>query len=231
MLKKRWGVILLSIGLSIYSSFSEGQQRIAIVDTGLNPILYNKLPICNTGGFDYFTNTKKIYGDNIGHGSLMATIISKKVKVKYCLMIYRVITPDFEMNEDAIVKAILDAANNNADVINLSFSGEMFYKPEYRAMMYASVKGIRINVAAGNSSKYNKAKNLDKFCTAYPACYKGLKNKRIIGALDSYGKVAPYSNYGKVVDEWYDGSWNDDIGTSLANAVATAVYINKKGEK
>lgn len=234
MFKQRWKELFLCIGFSFYCISAASQVRIAIIDTGLNVELARQLPMCKQGGYDYENKRQKVYVDRLGHGSLMALIVSKNISVPYCFMIYKVTNQNLEIDYNYEVRAILDAANNNADVINISLTGDKGYRPEYIALQYASMKRIRLNIAAGNRDMFGMTKNLDIRCNAYPACYRNIKNIRIVGALDYSGNVAAFSNYGKVIHEWHLGIYGQSIGTSLANAVATAKYANglyKKGNK
>jgi serine protease len=87
-----------------------------------------------------------------------------------------------------IAEAIKFAADNDADVINMSLGGGGESQLMKEAIDYAYNKGVVIIAAAGNSNQ-NSA--------GYPARY-----PRVIGvsALDASGEKAPYSNFGAGVD-------------------------------
>jgi serine protease len=87
-----------------------------------------------------------------------------------------------------IAEAIRFAADNEADVINMSLGGAGESKLMEEAINYAHQKGVVLVAAAGNANQ-NSA--------SYPARY-----PHVIGvaALDSAGIKAPYSNFGAGVD-------------------------------
>jgi serine protease len=87
-----------------------------------------------------------------------------------------------------IAESIRFAADNGADVINMSLGGGGESQLMREAIDYAHQKGVVIIAAAGNSND-NSA--------SYPARY-----PHVIGvsALDSAGVKAPYSNFGAGVD-------------------------------
>lgn len=87
-----------------------------------------------------------------------------------------------------IAEAIKFAADNGADVINMSLGGGGESQLMKEAIDYAYSKGVVIIAAAGNENE-NSA--------AYPARY-----PHVIGvsAIGPDGEKAPYSNYGAGVD-------------------------------
>lgn len=156
----------------------------------------------------------------------------------------------------AVIKAIDYAIKNDADIINLSFSGG-FYNAEFEAAIRRAYKaGILVIAAAGNNVEGDRGRNLD-YSPAYPACNDGYYGENMvlgIAATDALDQKALFSSYGKkcvdlsapgvsiystslyspthyndekVLDEYYDGYWS---GTSMAApqvAAAAALIIAK----
>ncbi|HAG80719.1 MAG TPA: peptidase S8, partial [Cyanobacteria bacterium UBA12227] len=87
-----------------------------------------------------------------------------------------------------IAESIKFAADNGADVINMSLGGGGESKLMSEAIDYAFNKGVVIIAAAGNANQ-NSA--------SYPARYPNVIG---VSALDSAGVKAPYSNFGAGVD-------------------------------
>ncbi|MFA6027748.1 MAG: S8 family peptidase [Patescibacteria group bacterium] len=87
----------------------------------------------------------------------------------------------------AIHDAIYYAADNGADVINLSFGSYGDSDAENEAVQYAQDMGIVVVAAAGNDEK-----NLNKK-PIYPACHEGVLG---VGATNKNQKAAYFSNYG-----------------------------------
>lgn len=83
--------------------------------------------------------------------------------------------------------AIIYAADNGADVINLSFGSYGGSTIENEAVQYAQDRGIIVIAAAGNDDK-----NINKR-PIYPACHPGVLG---VGSTNKNQKAAYFSNYG-----------------------------------
>lgn len=190
----------------------QAKLKVAIIDSGLDKDYTTNLRACDSGHFDFTRNEEKIGEDNIGHGTKIAYLIKEysKNNNNYCILVYKIFTFR-HLGSTPPADAINMAIKNDANILNISFDGLTFDANEYIALKKASDKGIIIFAAAGN-----KAKNLDENCNNYPTCYKGIKNLFIVGAMDTLGKRARYSNYGKIVNFYEDGSFNNEAGTSYA---------------
>ncbi|MGC1396520.1 MAG: S8 family peptidase, partial [Coleofasciculaceae cyanobacterium] len=132
-----------------------------------------------------------------GHGTHVAGTIAQSTNNNYgvagiayeaSLMPLKVLGASGGGTVADIAEAIRFAADNQADVINMSLGGPGESQLMEEAINYAHSKGVTIIAAAGNSNQ-NSA--------SYPARY-----PRVIGvaALDSVGIKAPYSNFGAGVD-------------------------------
>ena|GEM_PF-978622 len=85
-------------------------------------------------------------------------------------------------------QAIIYAANNGVDIINMSFGGVNDSRPQYEAINYAYATGSVLVASAGND---NVAKPF------YPAIY---DNVLCVAASDENDKKAEFSNYGVETD-------------------------------
>ncbi len=203
-------------------------------------------------GDNYADTSEKNYGNNnvkgpeSTHGTHVAGIVSalrdngmgaqgindSNVKI----MSVRVVPNGDERDKD-VANAIRYAADNGADIINMSFGKS--YSPQKsvvdEAVAYASSKGVLLIHAAGNSSK--NIDNKDNFPNKKPLKGKCVKSWIEVGSstwTPAELMISDFSNYGKKsVDIFAPGS---DIysttpeneykmlsGTSMAAPVVTGV--------
>lgn len=199
---------------------------IAVIDTGFNKKYMKDVKLCNTGHKSFVD--KKAYNDPMydehGHGTHIAGLIAKNIKVDYCLVIIKYYSPYID-NGNIITKsneAFRYAIDLNVDMINYSSGGVEPDNTEQELIKEALGKNIVIAAAAGNEGKSFKHQ------AYYPAMY----DKRIIvvGNLttNENGKAvrAPTSNYGKQVDVQVFGTNIRSVngamtGTSQSTAIVT----------
>ncbi|MBN1201848.1 MAG: peptidase S8 [Anaerolineae bacterium] len=120
-----------------------------------------------------------------------------------------------------VVQGIIYAANNNADIINLSLSGPGFLKAERDAVNYAAARGLIIVGAAGNHSSGT---------AEYPASYDHVISVASTGDDDSQSW---FSNTGPFVDiaapgsgiysTLYNNTYGYKDGTSMASPFVAGV--------
>lgn len=171
---------------------------IAIVDTGIDldhPDLADRI----VPGHDWIDDDD-IPNDENGHGTHVAgsaaAIGNNDIGVigmapKSSIMPLRVLGPKGSGNSEDIAEAIRWAADNGADVINLSLGGSsdllgrMYNKvdPTNEAIEYADGKGVVVVAAAGND---------DTFLTAYNPETPVL----VVNATNEVGETARFSNFG-----------------------------------
>lgn len=171
---------------------------IAIIDTGIDmnhPDLADRI----VAGHDW-VDGDDIPNDENGHGTHVAGsaaaignnaigVIGMAPEAK--IMPLRVLGADGSGSSDDIAEAILWAADNGADVINLSLGGSsdllgrIFNKvdPTNEAIEYANDKGVVVVAAAGND---------DTFLTAYNTETPVL----VVNATNEAGETARFSNFG-----------------------------------
>jgi serine protease len=218
---------------------------VAIIDTGVS-----KVPDLEqtafVAGYD-FVNDKIDADDDNGHGTHVAGTVAQSTNNNYGvagiayeakIMPLKVLSGGGGGTISDIAEAIRFAADNKADVINMSLGGGGESQVMKDAIEYAYNKGVVIIAAAGNENN-NSA--------SYPARY-----ARVIGvaATDAQGERAEFSNYGAGVDiaapggghgskiwqETIDPSTNQPIisgfqGTSMAapHVAGVAALIKSTG--
>lgn len=168
---------------------------VAVIDTGISPVPDLK-DTTFVKGYDFVNDRIEAY-DDAGHGTHVAGTIAQSTNNGYgvagiayeaSLMPLKVLGAGGGGTVADIAEAIRFAADNGADVINMSLGGAGESKLMEEAIAYAHQKGVVLVAAAGNSNQ-NSA--------SYPARY-----PHVIGvsALDPSGAKAPYSNFGAGVD-------------------------------
>ena len=119
-----------------------------------------------------------------------------------------------------IADGIQWAADNGADIINLSLGGGGFTETLQKAVSYAHEKGVLLVAAAGN----------DGGSVNYPAAY---DECMAVSALDPDGALASYSSRGPEIDlaapgtnvlsTWTDDGYSSLSGTSMAAPVVSGI--------
>lgn len=168
---------------------------VAVIDTGIA-----KVPDLEetkfVAGYDFVNNRTDATDDN-GHGTHVAGTVAQStnnnygtagVAYKATLMPLKVLSQSGSGTISDIAEAIKFAADNGADVINMSLGGAGESHLMQQAIDYAYAKGVVIVAAAGNSGE-NSA--------GYPARYPKVLG---VAATDATGDRAPYSNFGAGVD-------------------------------
>ncbi len=168
---------------------------VAVIDTGVSKVPDLKLTKF-VKGYDFVSDKVDAADDN-GHGTHVAGTIAQSTNNGYgvagiayesAIMPLKVLSRSGGGTVADIAEAIKYAADNQADVINLSLGGGGASNLMAEAIKYAHNKGVIIIAAAGNEGK-NSA--------AYPARYPEVIS---VSAIDAAGDKAPYSNFGAGVD-------------------------------
>jgi serine protease len=191
---KQWNLRTINIETAWNETKGAG-ATVAVIDTGITrvPDLQETEFV---PGYD-FVNDREDADDDYGHGTHIAGTIAQSTNNNYGtagiayaakLMPLKVIGSMGAGTVSDIAEAIRFAADNGADVINLSLGGFGDTHVLKEAIDYAHQKGVVIIAAAGNSNA-NAA--------AFPARY---PNVIAVSALDSTGAKAAYSNFGAGID-------------------------------
>lgn len=193
---------------------------VAVIDTGIqldHPDLDDKL----VSGYDFVGNDSTP-DDGNGHGTHVAGTIAAETDngvggAGFCpecqLMPVRALNNSGSGSLADIARAITYAADNGADIINMSLGGAGSSTLQ-RAIDYAWDKGVFLTCAAGNSGRNSRY---------YPA---GYDNCFAVASTTTSDQRSSFSNYGTWVDiaapgssiysTYRDSRYGNLSGTSMA---------------
>lgn len=199
---------------------------VAVIDTGVSQVPDLKLTKF-VPGYD-FVNDKDDANDDNGHGTHVAGTIAQStnngygvagIAYKAQIMPLKVLAARGGGTIADIAEAIKFAADNNADIINLSLGGGGASQMMKEAIQYAHSKGVTIIAAAGNENRN---------ASSYPARYPEVIS---VSAIDSAGDKASYSNFGAGVDISAPGG--SETGKIIQNTVnprtGESVFVGFQG--
>lgn len=189
-------------------------------------------------GANFLNNTGNVQ-DDAGHGTHVSGIIAAAANngnggvglaPGAKIMALKVLDASGNGSINAAVNAIYYAVNNGAKVINASWTMSVGSPALISAMSFAASRNVVFVTAAGNERSNND------LVPSYPGNYR-FTNVLTVGAVDSDGKLADFSNYGaSTVDvaapgvsilSTTPGSYEAWDGTSMATpfVAATAALI------
>ena len=226
---KSWGVtkIKADVLASYLRTLNDRSVTVAVADTGVektHPFVKDYL----IEGYDFIENDKDP-NDQHSHGThVIGTVIDCMPGLNLKIMPIRVLGASGGGTATGIALGIRYAADNGANVLNLSLGGgHSNYLDD--AIQYAISKGVTVVVAAGNDGG-----NVMEHCPAHiiPAI--------TVAAVDSDLNKAYFSNYGEAVDiaapgvqinsSVLNGGFAKKSGTSMASPhVAAAAAMLKYG--
>jgi thermitase len=217
----QWGMVKVQALQAWDVTTGSSQVNIAILDTGVDldhPDLATKI-ISNIN----FT-TSPTADDAYGHGThvagIAAAITNNGLGVAglgytSTIMNVKVLGDDGLGYWSGVAQGIVWAADNGAEVINMSLGGSSGSSTVESAINYAWNKGVVVVAAAGNDGSSSPS---------YPAYY---TNCIAVAATDKIDNLASWSNRGDWVDvaapgasiysTLKDGSYGYKTGTSMAS--------------
>jgi serine protease len=222
---KQWNLRSINVEAAWDETRGSG-VTVAVIDTGISrvPDLQDTQFV---KGYD-FVNDRAEADDDNGHGTHVAGTVAQSTNNNYgvagvayeaSLMPLKVLDDYGGGTISDIAEAIKFAADNGADVINMSLGGGGESQLMQEAINYAHHKGVVIVAAAGNSNS-NAAD--------YPARYPQVIS---VAALDASGEKAPYSNFGAGVDISAPGG--SEAGKILQETIdpetGTAIFTGFQG--
>ncbi len=202
---KQWNLHNINIEAAWEQTKGSG-VTVAVIDTGVSPVPDLKQTKI-IKGYD-FVNDRETALDDVGHGTHVAGTIAQSTNNSYGvagiayqaqIMPLKVLDSTGAGTVADIAEAIRYAADNGADVINLSLGGAGESQLMAQAIDYAHAKGVVVIAAAGNANED---------AAAYPARYPHALG---VSALAANGEKAPYSNYGAGVDLAAPGGSGDAL--------------------
>lgn len=213
---KQWNLRSINIEAAWDDSKGEG-MTVAVIDTGVSQVPDLKETEF-VKGYDFVNDQAEAKDDN-GHGTHVAGTIAQStnnsfgvagIAYKAKIMPLKVLAASGGGTVADIAEAIRFAADNGADVINLSLGGAGESALMQEAIDHAYSKGVVVVAAAGNAGQNS---------VSYPARY-----PHVIGvsALGPSGTKAPYSNFGAGVDISAPGgakNGEDPSGGILQNTI------------
>lgn len=167
---------------------------VAVLDTGVAG--HSELTSALVPGWNFTdSGSASDTTDRQGHGTHVAGTIGADVAsgvegiaAGVRILPVKVLGDDGSGYTDWSAEGIVWAADNGADVINMSLGGAYADPVQAEAVTYARSKGVTVVAAAGN----------DNVSTPfYPAASPGVIG---VAAVDQYRARAPFSNYGSYVD-------------------------------
>jgi thermitase len=219
---QQWGFPKISAPAAWDTARGSSSVVIAVVDTGVqrtHPDLDAKI----VPGYDYVQNDSAP-DDGNGHGTHVAGTAAAETNnatggAGTCpdcrIMPVRVLDNNGSGTLANVAKGITYAADNGAQVINLSLGGGGTSTLQ-QAVDYAAGKGAFLACAAGNS-------NTSSTSSAYPGAY---ANCFAVASTTSSDARSSFSNYGSWVEvaapgssiysTWINGGYNTINGTSMA---------------
>lgn len=196
--------MFLFIFLSITNLFA--QEKVYIIDTGKDSSSIFCKESYNPGNYSTVE-------DRSFHGVPVSKLAVKDTD--YCVVMLKwcdkACHGETTQEENAYLSTLKILILLNAKYINISMSGSQYSSKEKYLLEELLNKGAIITVSSGN-----KGRDLSNNCNVYPACYFDHPNYKVVGSLDKNNKIAPYSNYGKIVKYWENGDYEDKYGTSFA---------------
>ncbi len=147
-------------------------------------------------GWDFVDNNNKPW-DQDGHGTFVAGVIAAGhnergiagVNPAAKIMVLRALDAFGRGHASMVAQAIAYAADQRAQVINLSLSGRTLTNVERLAIDHARAEGVLVVAAAGNSAKAVK-----EFAPG------GIPGVITVSATDRKDRRAGFSNWGPLID-------------------------------
>ncbi|MEU4163766.1 S8 family peptidase [Actinoplanes sp. NPDC026670] len=232
----QWDLDKISVP-SAWEESTGSEVVVAVIDTGVDgahPDLAGNV----LAGYDAIDDTEGGDTDGNGHGTHVAGTVAAVagngegiagVAPDAKILPIKVLDADGSGYTSDTAEGIVWAADNGAQVINLSLGSDSSTDAEEAAVAYALEKGVTVVAAAGNEREEGSP-------TSYPAAYDGVI---AVAATDADDEIAEYSNRGDYVDvaapgsgiiSTYPSDLSDDgsgyaelSGTSMASPHVAAV--------
>ena len=207
---------------------------VAVIDTGVAGGEVKKGKPCRdfgqttfVKGYDFVNKSADAFDDH-GHGTHVAGTIAEStdnnegvagIAFKAKIMPLKVLSASGSGSSADIADAIRFAADNGANVINMSLGSAFPSDVIHKAVKYARKKGVVIVCAAGNSFGGKVG-----YPAAYPECI-------AVSAVGPNGNIAKYSSYGKEVAISAPGGDMVDSGNPADGILQNTNFPESQGGK
>ncbi len=210
---------------------------VAVIDTGVCMNHEDLQGRVLDGGYDFVDNDDDPE-DVFGHGCSVAGIIAANINngigiagfaPNSSILPVRVLGPSGSGSMADVAAGIVFAADNGADIINLSLGSMVGSQVTKDAVEYAMEQGVVVIASAGNSGGS---------LPGFPARYEGVV---AVGAIDQDGSRSSFSNKGgdiwapgrEVHTIYLDNSYKALNGTSFSApyVAAMAAVLQGRGEQ
>lgn len=197
---QQWGLFKIHAPEAWGITHSNRTIKIAVLDSGIDsshPDLASK--IVAQKNFTDSPTTEDIYGHGTHVAGIVAAITNNHtgiagVAYNASLMNVKVLSDRGGGSYSWIIQGIIWAADNGAQVINMSMDGGVDSPSLKQAVDYAWSKGAVVIAAAGNNGNDNPT-----YPAAYPECI-------AVAATDQNDSLYSFSDYGNWVDVAAPGS-------------------------
>ncbi len=227
-LNQQWDLTKIQAPQAWNITHSSSTIKIAILDSGIDsthPDLASK--IVAKQNFTDSKTTEDVYGHGTHVAGIAAAITNNNTGVaglgyNASLMNVKVLSDSGGGSYSWIIQGIIWAADNGANVINMSMNGYVDSDAMKQAVDYAWNKGAVIVVASGNNGNSTPT---------YPASY---NNCIAVAATDQNDKLYSFSDYGNWVDVAAPGSTistmvGDKYGTMGGTSMAAPLVSGLAG--
>jgi thermitase len=198
---------------------------VAVIDTGVCMNHEDLQGRVLDNGYDFVdddTNPEDVFGHGCSVAGIIAANIDNGIGISgfapnASILPVRVLGPNGSGSMADVAKGIVYAADNGADIINLSLGSFVGSQTEKDAIDYAVGKGVTVIASAGNSGGA---------LPGFPARY---ENVVAVGAIDPDGSSSSFSNKGG--DIWAPGrdvhtTYLDNTYKALNGTSFSAPYVS-----
>ncbi len=201
--------------------------KVAIIDSGLYRNHEDLQGSNFLTGYDVCQNKAGVTSDEEGHGTMVASVIgattnNRKGVAGACWNItivpYKVMDRYGDISSDDVITAIMMAADDGCDVINMSLGGYEIDKATQDAINYAYNKGCIVVAAAGNEGDSDDP---DSGKYSYPASCNHVISA---AAINSSNSASSFSQHNNLVDVSAPGE-----NVLVASANGASVYSKASG--
>lgn len=211
---------------------NDKRQDLNDLDTNRNHAIDSNELIPGAIGYDFIDKDAAPMDEAIGHGTHVAGIIaadaSNSIGIagaapRARIMPLRIFDNQGRTTVTLLIKALLYAAKNGADVCNMSLTSSAYSEALARTVKVVSKEMILV-AAAGNSGQDISAINSSTVAT--PAMLPGVI---AVGAMTNSGTKASFSNYGFNVDFAAPGSSRFGSANILSTDLSKSGYRLRAG--